>query len=173
MMLSLLISGPQQPGNDIDVYLALLIENLQTLWVVRLEAYDAYMNEFFNLRAVLLWAINDFPAYENLVRCTVKGYNACPYYGVDTTKCRLKHSDKNAYIGHRHWLPHGHEFRDQEKAFDNTIEREFAPKSLDGDGVLCLVESIDYKWGKNNSKKHKSSDNDDRIWWKKNPYSII
>ncbi|RVW94942.1 hypothetical protein CK203_034622 [Vitis vinifera] len=39
MMLSLLISGPQQPDNDIDIYLAPLIEDLKTL---RLEAYDAY-----------------------------------------------------------------------------------------------------------------------------------
>ena len=90
MMLSLLIFGRQQPDNDIDVYLAPLIEDLQTLWAVRVEAYEAYRKEFFNLQAVLLWTINDFSAYENLVGFTVKGYNACPYYGVDTTKCRLK-----------------------------------------------------------------------------------
>ncbi|CAM8877535.1 unnamed protein product [Rhodiola kirilowii] len=29
MMLSLLISGPRQPGNDIDVYLAPLIDDLK------------------------------------------------------------------------------------------------------------------------------------------------
>ena len=109
-MLSLLIFGPQQPGNDIDVYLASLIEDLQTLWVVGVEAYDAYMKEFFNLRAVLLWTINDFLVYGNLAGCTVKGYNVIPYCGVDTTKCRLKHNGKNAYISHRRWLPHGHEF---------------------------------------------------------------
>ena len=32
MMLSLLISGPQQPGNNIDVFLAPLIDDLTTLW---------------------------------------------------------------------------------------------------------------------------------------------
>ena len=99
--------------------------------------------------------------------------NACSYCGVDITKCRLKYSGKNAYIGNHCWLPHGNEFRDQEKAFDNTIEREFAPKPLDRESVLRRVESIDYKWGKNNSKKHKISDNNDHIWWKKNPYPII
>ena len=172
-MLSLLISGPQQLGNDIDVYLAPLIEDLQTLWEVGVEAYDAYRKEFFNMQIVLLWTKKDFPAYRNLAGCTVIGYNACPYCGVDTTKCRLKHSGKNTYIGHRRWLPHDHEFRDQYKAFDNTIEREFAPKPLNGEGVLRLVDSIDYKWGKNKSLKCKSSDNDDRIWRNKNLYSII
>ena len=59
-----------------------------------MEAYDAYRKVFFNMRVVLLWTINDFSAYENLAGCTVKGYNTCPYCGVDTTKCRLKHSGK-------------------------------------------------------------------------------
>ena len=94
-MLSLLISGPQQPSNDIDVYLAPLIGDLQTLWEVGVEGYDAYKKKFFNLCVVLLWTINEFPAYENLVGCTIKGYNACPYCGVYTAKCRLKHSGKN------------------------------------------------------------------------------
>ena len=71
MMLSLLISGPKQPGNDIDVYLESLIEDLQILWNDGVQAYDAYKKEFFNMRAVLLWTINDFPAYGNLAGCTV------------------------------------------------------------------------------------------------------
>ena len=54
MMLSLLVFGPQQSSNDIDVYLAPLIEDLQILWEVGVEAYDTYRNEFFNLRVVLL-----------------------------------------------------------------------------------------------------------------------
>ena len=83
------------------MYLAPLIEDLQTLWEVTVEGYDAYKKEFFNMRAVLLWTINDISAYGNLAGCTVKGYNACPYCGVDTAKCRPEHSGKNAYIGHR------------------------------------------------------------------------
>ena len=54
MMLSLLISGPKKPGNDIDVYLQPLIEDLKTLWEVGVDAYDAYKKETFNLRAVLM-----------------------------------------------------------------------------------------------------------------------
>ena len=32
MMLSIMISGPRQPQNDIDIYLSLLIEDLTKLW---------------------------------------------------------------------------------------------------------------------------------------------
>ena len=72
MMLTLLISGPKQPGNDIDVYLAPLIDDLKILWEVGIEAYDAHRQESFTLKAILMWTINDFPAYGNLAGCTVK-----------------------------------------------------------------------------------------------------
>ena len=78
MMLSLLISCLRQPGNDIDVYLAPLVEDLKFLWEVGVEAYDAYKKQHFRLKAILLWTINDFPAYGNLSGCSIKGYYACP-----------------------------------------------------------------------------------------------
>ena len=67
MMLTLLISGPKQPGNDIDVYLAPLIDDLKCLWDIGVEAYYAYRQEIFMLRAILLWTINDFPTYSMLL----------------------------------------------------------------------------------------------------------
>ena len=50
MMLSLLISGPRQPGNDIDVYLTPLVDDLKTLWEIGVEAYDAHQKEFFYIK---------------------------------------------------------------------------------------------------------------------------
>jgi len=44
MMLSMMISGPKQPGNDIDVYLNPLIENLKLLWN---EGVVVFKNESF------------------------------------------------------------------------------------------------------------------------------
>ena len=78
---SMLISGPKQPGNDIGTYLTPLIEDLKLLWKSGVECYDANQDEVFNLRVVLLWTINDFPAYENLSGCSVKEYKACPICG--------------------------------------------------------------------------------------------
>ena len=49
IMLSLLISRPKQPGNDLDVYLAPLIDDLKTLWNVGVETYDAFKKKTFNL----------------------------------------------------------------------------------------------------------------------------
>ena len=60
IMLSLLISGPKQPGNDIDVYLAPLVEDLRKMWDEGVSVFDAYANEEFTLRAMLLCTVNDF-----------------------------------------------------------------------------------------------------------------
>ncbi|KAA0047739.1 transposase [Cucumis melo var. makuwa] len=59
--------GPKQPGDDIGTYLAPLNEDLKLLWENGVECYDAYREEVFNLRSVLLWTINDFPAYGTLL----------------------------------------------------------------------------------------------------------
>ncbi|XP_024043026.1 uncharacterized protein LOC112099786 [Citrus clementina] len=104
--------------------------------------------------------------YEGLLECPTCGL--CRWKKKDETpKCRLKHSGKNVYIGHRLWLPHGHKFRFQAKAFDNSVCDETPPKLLNGEEIFQLVESIDNRWGKSNSKKRKSANNDDLVWWKK------
>ena len=66
ILMSLLIQGPKQPGNDIDVYLAPLPEDLVTLWNEGVQVWDAYKRENFTLRAMLFCTINDFPALGNL-----------------------------------------------------------------------------------------------------------
>ncbi|KAL4025913.1 hypothetical protein IC575_014319 [Cucumis melo] len=94
MMLSILISGPKQPGDDIGIYLEPLIDDLKLLWESGVECCDAYIEELFNLRTVLLWTINDFPAYGNLSGCSVKGYKAYPIYEDNTSSIRLKYGKK-------------------------------------------------------------------------------
>ena len=90
IMMSLLIQGPRQPGNDIDVYLAPLIEDLQKLWRDGVRVWDAYGKEQFNLRAMVFCTITDFPAYGNLSGYSCKGAKACPICEDDTQVLRLK-----------------------------------------------------------------------------------
>lgn len=53
MMLTLLISGPKQPENDIDTYWEPLIDDLKLLWEEVRGVYDAKKNEYFTLKALL------------------------------------------------------------------------------------------------------------------------
>ncbi|XP_010490322.1 PREDICTED: uncharacterized protein LOC104768087 [Camelina sativa] len=77
IMLTLLIPGPTALGNNIDVYLAPLIDDLKDLWAEGIEVYDSFAKENFTLRAMLLWSINDYPALGTLSGCKVKGKQAC------------------------------------------------------------------------------------------------
>jgi len=65
-MMSMLIPGPKSPGINIDVYLQPLIDELKDLWNNGANTWDAKKKENFTLRAMLLWTINDFPAYAML-----------------------------------------------------------------------------------------------------------
>jgi Transposase family tnp2 len=94
IMLSLLILGPKQPGNDIDVYLAPLLEDLNKLWKDGVRIFDAYLKEYFILRAVIFCTINDFSAYGNLSGHRTKGEKACPICGEETHTIRLKNCGK-------------------------------------------------------------------------------
>ena len=60
IMMPVLIPGPKQPGNDIDVYLRPLVEELLLLWREEgVRMWDEYKQEDFNLRALLFVTIND------------------------------------------------------------------------------------------------------------------
>jgi hypothetical protein len=90
-MMSMLIQGPKQPGNDIDVYLRPLVEELQLLWSKPgVHVWDEYRQEEFDLRALLFVTINDWPALSNLSGQTNKGYNACTYCFGDFEAVYLK-----------------------------------------------------------------------------------
>ena len=91
VMLSMLISGPKQPGNDIDIYLDPLIEDLKQMWETGIDVYDAYREERLNLRTLLFGTISDFPAYGNLSIYSTKGHFACPVCEENTHSMRLEH----------------------------------------------------------------------------------
>ncbi|KAI5324104.1 hypothetical protein L3X38_033177 [Prunus dulcis] len=166
MMLALLIFGPKQLGNDIDVCLEPLIDGLKSLWDGIRGVYDAHIGEYFTLRGVLLWTVNDFPAYGNLSGCVVKGYKACPICGNDTPSHRLKNGHKICYIGHRKWLPINHPYRRQRATFNGKPEYGTAPDPLNREEVLRIVEDINYIWGSKNEGSVGENDGD-RVCWKK------
>ncbi|XP_077224998.1 uncharacterized protein LOC143858225 [Tasmannia lanceolata] len=148
IMMSLLIPGPSSPGNDIDVYLQPLVEELRELWETGLQTYDASKKENFQMHAALLWTISDFPAYANLSGWSTKGKLACPSCSKDTCSLRLKHGRKFCYMGHRRFLEENHKFRFEKFAFDGTVEKRSAPIPLSGTQVFYQLQSINTTFGK-------------------------
>ena len=67
MMLTLLIDDPNTSGNYINVYLRLVIDKLKMLSDHGVPMYSVARIEMFQIHAILLWTINDFLAYANLL----------------------------------------------------------------------------------------------------------
>lgn len=141
-MMSLLIDGPKSPGNDIDVYLQPLIDELKDMWINGVDIYDAATNEMFNMRVVVLWTINDFPTCGNLSGWKTKGHVACPHCHVDHGSISLPFSCKCAYLRHRRFVPVDHPWRFDEKNFNGLEEHDLAPIRLSGEDVLKQWEGI-------------------------------
>ncbi|XP_019197730.1 PREDICTED: uncharacterized protein LOC109191558 [Ipomoea nil] len=161
IILSLLISGPKQPGNDIDVYLAPLIEDLKKLWNEGVTVFDAHSQTNFTLRAMLFCTINDFPAYGNLSGYTTKGAKACPVCEDETFDLWLNNSRKNVFMSHRTFLPIDHPYRKRKKAFNGKSETGVARLPLSGDVVYDRVKNIGNVWGKTSKTSQKG------IWKKR------
>ncbi|XP_074359980.1 uncharacterized protein LOC141700105 [Apium graveolens] len=152
--LGLAADGPQEPGNDIDVYLQPLIDDLKKLWEEgEPNVYDAHTKSFFTLKAILMWTINDFPGYGNLSGYVNKGYRACPVCGDQTVAKYLSRSRKMSYQGHRRYLDLYHPYRRQRTAFNGEQEFGCAPEPLSGEEVLGQQQQLRFSFGKGGKPK--------------------
>ncbi|CAH9094105.1 unnamed protein product [Cuscuta europaea] len=157
MMLSLLISGPKQPGNDIDVYLAPLIDDLKTLWDEEVSVFDAHIREYFTLRAMLFCTINDFPACGDLSGYKVKGKKPCPICDDDLHSTYLPHWGKYVYMKTRRYLPRHHPYSKKKKAFDGDVELRSALRPLTGKEVYERHKGVVHVFGKSKKKNKEST----------------
>jgi len=147
IMLSLLIPGPSQPGNNIDVYLEPLIEDLNHLWEKGESTYDAVSHTTFTLRAMLLWTIQDFPAYGNLAGCKVKGKMGCPVCGKNTDSMWLSNCRKHVYMSHRKGLPPTHPYRGKKAWFDGKAEHGKKGRILSGHNISHILRNYKNDFG--------------------------
>ncbi|KAK0608016.1 hypothetical protein LWI29_024152 [Acer saccharum] len=106
--MSLLIPGPKGPGNDIDVYLRPLIDELNELWENGVNTYDISTQQNFQMKAAIMWTVNDFPAYAYMSGWSTKGRLACPCCAKKTDHFSLANGSKICYMGHRRFLPKDH-----------------------------------------------------------------
>ncbi|XP_020082508.1 uncharacterized protein LOC109706120 [Ananas comosus] len=153
-ILSMIIPGKRSPGNDIDIFLQPLIEELKQLWE-GVDTYDAFNKQTFHMRAMLMWTINDFPAYGNLSGWSTKGKYACPYCAENTHSKWLYNGRKYCYMGHRRWLSEDHTFRYQNHYFDGSEELRMAPTRASGCDVLRQLECVKFTLGKSPKQEGK------------------
>ncbi|XP_042962607.1 uncharacterized protein LOC122296877 [Carya illinoinensis] len=158
-MTSLIIPGPKSPGNDIDVYLQPLIDELLELWEHGVPTFDASTKEMFMLHAALLWTINDFPAYGNLSGWSTKGKLACPSCNASTDFNWLKYGRKHCYMGHRRLLLTYHMWRTRKALFNGKEDIRMPPTMVEGADLLTQLQMLgDIHFGKSRRKRKRTTE---------------
>nr|AAU90123.1 putative polyprotein [Oryza sativa Japonica Group] len=169
IMMPIIIQGPKQPGNDIDVYLRPLVEDLKQLWKKEgVPVWDEDKQEEFNLRALLFVTINDWPALSNLSGQSNKGYKACTHCMDETESTYLKHCRKVVYMGHRRFLAANHPVRKKGKHFEHKADHRTNPKHRSGKTVFAMVKDLKVVFGKGPGSQHIESEDGHAAMWKKN-----
>jgi hypothetical protein len=114
MFLSMVIPSPSSPGQNIDVCLRPLIDELTQLWSSRALTYDISRKQNFVMRTALMWTINDFPAYGMVFGWSTHGKLACPYCMENNKAFTLTNMGKASFFYcHHHFLLPNHRYRKQ------------------------------------------------------------
>ncbi|OMO95192.1 Transposon, En/Spm-like protein [Corchorus capsularis] len=168
MFLSLICPGPTNPKKNIDVYLQPLIEELNHLWVYGADTFDCVSSSNFNMRAALMWTINDFPAYGMLSGWSTAGVLGCPICMEESKASSLPYSRKASYYDcRRAFLPRNHRYRRDRYSFTrDCVVNSPPPPRLSGEETYDRVQffptayedplnkpdgyCIDHKWTKKN-----------------------
>jgi hypothetical protein len=80
IMMPLLIGGPVQFTEDIDVYLQTLIDDILVLWEKEgIRMWDEFQQQHFNLRAMLFITIQDGSGLGSISGKAFKGYKGCTW----------------------------------------------------------------------------------------------
>jgi hypothetical protein len=149
IQMPLLIQGPRQPGNDIDVFLKPVIDELVEMWETGVkDVCDEYKKEHVMIKAVLIATITDLLGQGCLFREKTKGYTRCVECLDDTDAVQLPNNSKIIYMGHRRFLHKDHFYHRNRKYFDETIEKRLSPKYRDGPVILREVKKLDVVLGK-------------------------
>jgi hypothetical protein len=94
-MMSGLILGPQQHGNDIDTYFRPMVEDLKELWYNDgVQVWDEHKCEYFGFKAILFVAISDSPTARSLSGQSKKVGCGCPHCFKEIDSQYLSESQK-------------------------------------------------------------------------------
>ena len=143
MFLSIVIPGPRSPGQNINVCLWQLIDELPQLWSSKALTYDISRKHNFVLRAALMWTINDFPTYEMVSSWSTNGKLACPYCMENNKAFTLTNRGKASFLYcHRRFLAPNHMYRKNRKDFLLTeLKRILHPRVFLVMNCMMLYQS--------------------------------
>nr|GFA48521.1 hypothetical protein [Tanacetum cinerariifolium] len=117
-----------------------LIDDLKVLWAKPcVETIDVATGLKFNMRVMVLWTTNDFPARSSLSGWSGQGYKACPTCNKDTPSVRVL--SKTTYVGHRRFLKKPHKWRSSLE-FNGKTDNKDPSKEFGWDEILAQLDRL-------------------------------
>ncbi|GKF37862.1 hypothetical protein Tco_0114620 [Tanacetum coccineum] len=114
-----------------------LIDDLKVLWALKgVETIDVATSQKFNMRAMVLWTINDIPTRSSLSGWSGQVYKACLTCNKDTPSVRVL--GKTVYVGHKRFLKKPHKYR-RSLEFNGEIEDGDPPIKFDRDQIQAQL----------------------------------
>jgi acid phosphatase class B len=107
------------------------------------------------LYAIIFVYIHDAPRGFTVSGQTKGESGACPICVDRTASVYLPSSRKLLYMGHRRFLPRKHKYHKMKNHFDNTIEKDSAPKQYTEKLVFEMVKNIEVVFGNGTIKGQK------------------
>jgi hypothetical protein len=151
LLLTILISGPTQPGYTLMYFLEPLMEDMKILWESGVQMLDEYHKGSFVLRTIIFVPINDYPALFILLG-QFKGKVGCIVCIDETIYVSFYTSNKIVYMRHKRFLLKGHRYHPQkmDKYFNNIDELHSTTPSgnCKGQRIFEIVSKIKYIFGK-------------------------
>ena len=135
IMLALLIPRKESVTSDVfDVYLEPLVEELLELWA-GVPAYDCTTNagsKAFQLQAMVIWTMHDFPGYGTIGEFAHQGFAACSWCGAELGAEHSTKLRKCTFGSTRRWLPEDHPYRSEgmKEHFDDLMENRSKPRMV-------------------------------------------
>ncbi|GKE27599.1 zinc finger, PHD-type containing protein [Tanacetum coccineum] len=114
--------------------------DLKVLWDRKgVETIDVASGQKFNMRVMVLWTINNFPARSSLSGWSGQGYKACLTCNEDTPSVRVL--SKTAYVGHKRFLKKPHKWRSL-REFNGQTDNRDPPKEFGHDEILAQLDRL-------------------------------
>ncbi|KAA0059529.1 uncharacterized protein E6C27_scaffold518G00410 [Cucumis melo var. makuwa] len=99
------------------------------------------IGQFFQLYAALLWTINDFPTYVDLLGWSTKGYQTCPICMSDRSSFGIR--GRISFMGHRRYLLENHLWH-RSRLHDGMVERRAPPVVMNGHEILEQLDQLEF-----------------------------
>lgn len=136
-MLSLIIPGKKSVTREhFDMYLQPLLDEFKKLWRWGVPVRDTSREDAtsdFNVKAMLLFTVHDYPAYGIVAGVVTKGYKGCVCCGPNNICRRSAFLRKNVWDHqHRRYLPQVHWIRNEMNFFRGVQEHRQALPRMTG-----------------------------------------